>query len=95
MTSGVNMVDVRHLGAQTPDGNQVVYITQHLYDDLEGFAGGDPNGLRVIVPDLASTATRVATEDGSIRYEIHHVGQVVLLTEIRSGTGQLAMSYPS
>jgi hypothetical protein len=92
MTSAENMVDVRHLGAQTPDGNQVVLMSQHLYEDLLRFAGGDQNGLRVIVPDLALTATLVSEEGGSARYEARHSAVVISLREI--GPGKLAMSYP-
>lgn len=69
MTSGENLVDISELGAQTPDGSQAVLMSQHLYDDLLGFAGGDETGLRVIVPDLASAATLVSDEGDPARYE--------------------------
>jgi hypothetical protein len=87
------MVDVRHLGAVTPDGRPVVLMTQRLYDDLLSFAGGKTSGLRVIVPDLAATAKSIAGEGtGSARYEATHGAVVIWLTETSSDG--LLMSYP-
>ena len=91
MKSGENLVDIRDLGAQTRDGNQVVLMSQHLYEDLLGFAGGDKNGLRVIVPDLASAATLVSEQGDPARYEARHSDVVISLREVSPGT--LAMSY--
>lgn len=79
MTSSTNLVDIRLLGAATPDGVQVGYATQHLYSDLLGFAGGDRSGLGVIVRDLVATARRVSSTDSSVRYEVRHGGAVVVL----------------
>ncbi len=91
MTSATNLVDIRLLGAMTPDGAQIGYATQHLYSDLLGFAGGDPQGLRVIVPDLVATAKRVPTNDGSVRYEVKY-GDVRIVLE-GSESGLFVMRY--
>lgn len=91
MTSGENLVDISELGAQTPDGSQAVLMSQHLYDDLLGFAGGDETGLRVIVPDLASAATLVSDEGDPARYEARHGDVVISMREV--SPGKLAMSY--
>ncbi|MDX1870963.1 hypothetical protein SBI67_02410 [Mycolicibacterium sp. 120266] len=79
MTGSAALVDIRHLGAATTDGVLVGFATEHLYHDLIGFAGGDPNGLRVIVPDLVATAKHVPTTDRPVRYEAHHGGAVIVL----------------
>lgn len=91
MTGSGNLIDIRHLGAATPDGVPVGFITRHLYEDLVGFASGDPNGLRRIVPDLVEKAKHAPTTDSPVRYEIQDQGADLVLEA--SGSDKLVMRY--